>query len=201
MILVHGKFATMACPYRAWIFLGQVSTIFVLSWLRTTSSISARVGSPTRITGPGRGFFGFNGNYRIFLLCLFLTTSWIQNANVLDAVRIRDKTKVVLKKVRTWSEEISISLYLSSEELLLDPRNRSVRTLEVLPLPDDDSFAILVMPMLMEFSLLPFRRVGEFAEAVHQFLKVFLQFMTINIHTYLCIRASNLCMSIILPIG
>lgn len=87
----------------------------------------------------------------------------------MDALRICDNTRVVFKKVDTASDEIPIAVYLSS---LSDPRNRTVPISDIIILPHDDTLALLVMPMLLQFSALPFLRVGEFAEAVHQFLQV-----------------------------
>ncbi|KAJ7151667.1 kinase-like domain-containing protein [Mycena filopes] len=91
--------------------------------------------------------------------------------NVLDAIRISDGSKVVLKRVRTCMPEIGIALYLNSPELRRDPCNRTFRLLDVIPLPDDDSFAILVMPFLQEFSRPKFCNLQEITEAMRQFLQ------------------------------
>jgi hypothetical protein len=91
---------------------------------------------------------------------------------LIDAIRIRDGRKVVLKRVKTWKNEITVGRFLTSKEMLSDPRNRSVPILDVILLPHDDLEAFIVMPMLFSFSLIPFRRVGEFSEAFHQFLQV-----------------------------
>jgi hypothetical protein len=95
-----------------------------------------------------------------------------QGLDVLDAVRISDSQKVVLKKVSTASYEIPIAQLLSSPALRNDPRNHTVPVLDVIPLPADDDWALLVMPALLEFQKLPFRRVGEFCEAALQYLQV-----------------------------
>ncbi|KAF8518184.1 kinase-like domain-containing protein [Gautieria morchelliformis] len=73
------------------------------------------------------------------------------HANVIDARRIEDGIKVTLKRVPTTTKELPIARYLSSEALLSDPRNRTVRILDVIPLPDDDEWAMLVMPYLRQF--------------------------------------------------
>jgi hypothetical protein len=91
---------------------------------------------------------------------------------VLDAIRISDNQKVVLKKVRTASYEIPVAQLLSSPALRNDPRNHTIPLLDVIPLPADDDWALLVMPALLEFQKLPFRRVGEFCEAAMQYLQV-----------------------------
>ncbi|KAF8515655.1 hypothetical protein JB92DRAFT_2913977 [Gautieria morchelliformis] len=68
--------------------------------------------------------------------------------NEIDARRIEDDIKVTLKRVPTTTKELPIARYLSSEALLPDPRNRTVRILDVIPLPDDDEWA---MPYLRQF--------------------------------------------------
>ncbi|KAF8069090.1 hypothetical protein FPV67DRAFT_1414680, partial [Lyophyllum atratum] len=90
---------------------------------------------------------------------------------LLDAIRVSDGRKVVLKRVMTCTEEIPIARYLSSEPLSSDTRNKAVPVLDILPLPDDDTSALIVMPLLFPVDMLPFRRVGEFAEAVRQYLQ------------------------------
>ncbi|RDB27810.1 hypothetical protein Hypma_002172 [Hypsizygus marmoreus] len=95
----------------------------------------------------------------------------ITRGNLLDAVRVRDGAKVVFKCVDTSTEEIPIGRYLSSPSLSSNPRNRSVPILDVIPLPNDDSQALIVMPLLLHFTELPFRRVGEVAEAIGQYLQ------------------------------
>lgn len=90
----------------------------------------------------------------------------------IDAVRICDNLKVVIKRVETSREELTIALYLSSDVLLSDSKNRTVPIVDVILAPDEDSYAFIVMPMLLRFDLLPFRRFGEFSEALHQFLQV-----------------------------
>jgi hypothetical protein len=88
---------------------------------------------------------------------------------LIDAVRISDNTTVVLKRVETDREELTIGQYLSS---FSDPRNICVPILDAMPLPGTDAEAIIVMPLLYDFEYLPFRRFGEVTEAFRQFLKV-----------------------------
>ncbi|RDB18666.1 hypothetical protein Hypma_014747 [Hypsizygus marmoreus] len=90
---------------------------------------------------------------------------------VIDAVRVQDNLKVAIKRVSTTTSEIAIGMHLSSSAMSSDPRNHSVAILEILYLPGDGSTAFIVMPMLHGFHRLPFRRFGEFAEAVQQFLE------------------------------
>ncbi|RDB18621.1 hypothetical protein Hypma_014748 [Hypsizygus marmoreus] len=104
-------------------------------------------------------------------------TDWAEDSLMLltrttiDAVRIRDNMKVVIKHISTSTSELAIGTYLCSPEMSSDPRNHSVSIFETLHLPDDDSVAFIVMPILLGFDKLPFRRLGEFAEAVQQFLE------------------------------
>ena len=78
----------------------------------------------------------------------------------------------MIKRVETWRQEIPIAQYLSSPELVTDPQNRTVPILDIFSVPDDDSKVFVVMPLLLHFNALPFRRVGEFAEVVKQYLEV-----------------------------
>jgi len=90
----------------------------------------------------------------------------------MDAIRISDGCKVAIKRVPSWSNEITVVEYLRSAPLASDSGNRTVPILEIIPSHEDPS-TLLVMPMLYgAFSELPFRRLGEFAEAMQQFLEV-----------------------------
>ena len=85
----------------------------------------------------------------------------------MDAVRTQDGARVVMKEVATWKlkEEMPIALYLSSDATRGDPRNCTVPILDVLLLPDTDESTLSVMPMLLSFDDLPFRRVGGYWNA------------------------------------
>ena len=91
---------------------------------------------------------------------------------MLDATRIHDGVKVVLKRVRAMGDEIRIALYLSSDKLRSDPRNRTVPILDVIPVHDDPEVVFLVTPYLHEFHSPPFHCRAEFIEAIRQFLQV-----------------------------
>ncbi|KIJ27333.1 hypothetical protein M422DRAFT_191169, partial [Sphaerobolus stellatus SS14] len=92
-------------------------------------------------------------------------------SSLIDAVRIADDFKVVLKLVETRREEIPIARYLSSASLRADSRNRTVPILDVIPLPDTDDKALLVMPLLRHFEDPPFSYLCEVVEAVRQLLQ------------------------------
>lgn len=91
---------------------------------------------------------------------------------MIDAVRISDNKQVVLKKVHTWTDELPVASYLSSEEMRNDPRNHSMPLLDVILVPSDDEHALIVMPLLHEFHDPPFARRGEVVEALRQILQV-----------------------------
>ena len=60
----------------------------------------------------------------------------VRAGRIMDAVRIHDGARVVIKEVATWKEEIPIALYLSSEASRKDSRNCAVPILDVLLFPD-----------------------------------------------------------------
>lgn len=90
----------------------------------------------------------------------------------MDALRTADNRQVVLKKVKASSEELQIAKFLSSETLSSDPRNHTVPILDIIYDSNDKDVAFIVMPILLHMNYLPFRRVGEFADAVRQYLTV-----------------------------
>ncbi|KAF9559496.1 hypothetical protein CPC08DRAFT_637755 [Agrocybe pediades] len=94
------------------------------------------------------------------------------SSNMNDGVRLEDGRKVIFKRVETQWEELTISTFLSSNEMRADPRNCSVPILDVIMIPGDADHALIVMPLLIGFDNIPFRRLGEFCEAAIQFLEV-----------------------------
>ncbi|KAG6834100.1 hypothetical protein H0H93_011944 [Arthromyces matolae] len=96
----------------------------------------------------------------------------IGGADIMDARRVADNLHVILKKVKTSSEELQIAQFLSSPDVSSDPRNHSVPIFEVIHHPEEEDLSFLVMPVLLQIDELPFRRMGEFAEAVRQYLTV-----------------------------
>ncbi|KAJ7512950.1 kinase-like domain-containing protein [Mycena galericulata] len=92
---------------------------------------------------------------------------------VLDATRIDDGKKVILKRIETDSDEMAIVKYLDS--VRTDPRNRTIPILDIFPMPDSP-WSFLVMPYCRRFIYPPFHCRNEFVEAMTQFLEG-LQFM------------------------
>jgi hypothetical protein len=95
-----------------------------------------------------------------------------QKAHVLDATRVEDGVKVVLKRVPAEGHEVRIAFYLSSVEMRSDPRNRTVPLLDIIALPDDTEHVLLVMPYLRVFYTPPFHCRAEVVEALRQLLQV-----------------------------
>lgn len=83
-----------------------------------------------------------------------------------------DNSTVVLKKVRTWTDEIPIAAFLTSNEMRSDPRNCAPPLLDIVPIPADDEHCFIVMPLLRAFDSPPFSRRIEVIEALRQFLQV-----------------------------
>jgi hypothetical protein len=108
-------------------------------------------------------------------LCyLFIINSYyVKKDNVLDATRIHDGIKIVLKRVPATTDEIGITLHLSSAHMRSDPRNCTVHILDVIPIRyNDEEHVFLVMPYLREFDSPPFHCRSEFVEALRQLLQV-----------------------------
>ncbi|KAK0502057.1 hypothetical protein EDD18DRAFT_1065378 [Armillaria luteobubalina] len=97
-------------------------------------------------------FVGIGILVRIVFIILYL---W-QRINVLDAIRVKDGAKVVLR----------ITQHLSSEDLLRNPCNHSI------PIPDDEEKRVfMVMPRLIAFDEPEFHCRREFIEALRQLLE------------------------------
>lgn len=85
-----------------------------------------------------------------------------------------DGTFVTLKRIdRTrHPQEVEITVFLSSPELSSDPRNHSVRVLDVLDdVPEEPDFAILVTPLLSNLEEPVVDTVGEFVAFYTQILE------------------------------
>lgn len=98
----------------------------------------------------------------------------MQRGVILDATRIADDTVVTLKKIKTSLHpyEIDICRYFSSEPRASDPANRCVPVYEVLDVPDDPDYKLIVMPFLRKFYDPRFLTVGEAVEFFRQAFEV-----------------------------
>lgn len=92
---------------------------------------------------------------------------------ILDAIRISDGKKVVLKLVEVH-KDVPIMEYLNSPDLLADPRNHTVPLLDKLSVPDREDVVWIVIPLLIFFQSPshPFQYVSEVVDLAKQFLEV-----------------------------
>lgn len=81
-----------------------------------------------------------------------------------DAVRVADGKKVMLKRISTSSEELSIASFVSSYPQTEDQRNHCVPLLDVILIPACETHVLIVMPLLYEHNELLFRHAGELLE-------------------------------------
>ena len=92
---------------------------------------------------------------------------------MLDATRVKDDLKIILKRVPSDGHEVRIASYLSSVKMHSDPRNRTVPILDVIALPDD-KYVLLVMPFPRVFDSPPFHCRREVVEVLCQLLHVYM---------------------------
>lgn len=93
-----------------------------------------------------------------------------QNATVLDAVRLSDGMRIVLRVASTWSDEVPILRRLN--RLSNDSRNHAVPVLDAIPLPDNDEQVIIVLPLLRDYYDPPFSQLDQVVQALTQFFEV-----------------------------
>jgi serine/threonine protein kinase len=95
----------------------------------------------------------------------------------MDATRLRDGKKVMLKKVYPEEEphELIITQLFSSQEFADDPRNHCVPLLDIIELPRNGQ-KLMVMPFLRPFKNPRFQTFGEFVTFFTQICEG-LQFM------------------------
>lgn len=100
----------------------------------------------------------------------------------MDATRISDGTRVMLKSVSRLGDEIPIARLLSRDSLLQDPANHCVPIFEVIEDPLDRSKEIMVMKYLRPFDDPELRTIGEVVDFVSQTLEVMTQLDWKKIH-------------------
>ncbi|KAH9478490.1 hypothetical protein JR316_0008945 [Psilocybe cubensis] len=104
---------------------------------------------------------------------------WTSVPKLIDAVRVRDGAKVVLKRVVLAEDNVEILQFLNTPKMREDSRNNTVPLLDVLLLPNDSGLetsspsALLVMPMLFPLmsDSLPYRHVKEVLELLEQLIQ------------------------------
>ncbi|KAF8182124.1 kinase-like domain-containing protein [Mycena galopus ATCC 62051] len=119
---------------------------------------------------------------------------------VLDATRISDGAPVVLKIVTTFSPDTRISWFLTNEP---GAEHHAVPCIELIPCPNDEDLAFMVMPRMRECSYLPlFATVREFIEFVQQVLEGLVYLHSKNIaHRDICTRNIVVDPSTLIPGG
>jgi hypothetical protein len=91
---------------------------------------------------------------------------------LMDATRIVDGKRVMLRKVSQNELEISVFFKHSHETITNDPRNHCIPIFDVLEVPYEDETAIIVMPFLRPFYTPRFETRGEVLEFFRQILEV-----------------------------
>ncbi len=102
-------------------------------------------------------------------LNLFLSYNELQQGFVLDATRLLDGRKVVIKRAK--KSDHAMLRHLNNPELYSDPRNHVIPLLDSFPVPDDDH-VFGVLPYMQVFKRPEFHCRKEFAEALRQILEV-----------------------------
>ncbi|KAG2367123.1 hypothetical protein BDR07DRAFT_1351562 [Suillus spraguei] len=89
---------------------------------------------------------------------------------VMDATRVLDGLYISLKMVKksVHPHEVEIGQYFMSKKLSSDPKNCCVPFLDVLSVPDESDIQIIVMPLLLPFTKIPFDTFGEVVECLRQ---------------------------------
>ncbi|KZS89822.1 hypothetical protein SISNIDRAFT_385705, partial [Sistotremastrum niveocremeum HHB9708] len=90
---------------------------------------------------------------------------------VMDATRISDNRTVILKFTPTETQELPIWQFLTSPVLQKDTRNHCVPLLDIHPLPDNDDYAVAVMPLLVLFNYVPLQTMGEVFACLYHLLE------------------------------
>ncbi len=95
-----------------------------------------------------------------------------QVGRIMDAVRIKDGTTVVIKRIlkSVHPHESDIGRFLYS--LPPDPRNHCCPTLDVLDDPEDSDVQLIVMPLLRAYDDPKLATVGEAMEFFRQLFEV-----------------------------
>lgn len=109
--------------------------------------------------------------YSVFIANRYYFLCAGQKPDMLDAIRIADGSKVVLKCILAGGNEHRTISYFSSLEMRSYIRNRTVPVIQFIALPST-SDVLLVMPYLRQFDTPPFHRCSEVLDALRQFLQV-----------------------------
>lgn len=93
-------------------------------------------------------------------------------STIIDAIRMEDGVKVVLRIVPVGSLELAMMMHLSSPKMPSDPRNHTVPVLGTIPIPGEENDRVFVIsPVLRWFHSPDFHCRREFADAFRQILE------------------------------
>lgn len=94
----------------------------------------------------------------------------------MDAIRLGDNKPVMLKRIYSKYAQVTfehgIAEFVSSEEQLQDPDNHCMPIYEILKIPGDATFVVLVMPLLRDWDSPRFDTIGECLDVFFQIFKV-----------------------------
>lgn len=104
----------------------------------------------------------------------YSSTKYVQHGSIAHAIDLNAGQFVVLKKTDLIEhpDEIRTMEHLSEEPVGSDKRNHSVRAVDVLEHPTEETTRILVLPLLRDFDDPPFETVGEILDFIWQLLEV-----------------------------
>ncbi|CAE6490485.1 unnamed protein product [Rhizoctonia solani] len=97
----------------------------------------------------------------------------IESFKIMDAVRVRDGKRVIIKAfdTRVTPNELSVLQYLSDERLQSSPSNHCTFAMDSFPVPDDEGWVFVVMETYHSIYIVPFETVGEVIELARQLLE------------------------------
>jgi hypothetical protein len=121
----------------------------------------------------------------------------------MDATRLSDGLYVSLKVIKKSEHphEAKIGRYFMKVELASDPKNHCVPFLDVLSVSSEDDMQIIVMPLLLDFTKLPFDTFGEVVEMLRQLFEVCQAALNSYVFSSLYHRACYLCTNTALHTG
>lgn len=95
-------------------------------------------------------------------------------SKLLEGTRISDGKQVMIKKIVTADHpsEPHFGRFFSKEPNASHPSNHCVPIYNVLKIPNEQEYTLLVMPFLVDCNTVPFETVGEAVEFSRQIFEV-----------------------------
>ncbi|KAF5326216.1 hypothetical protein D9611_000730 [Ephemerocybe angulata] len=111
---------------------------------------------------------------------------------ICDAIRLKDKSQVVLKRVNKTKHqnELDIHCYLSEKS---DPKNHTVPLIEILNPEDCPSDSIVVMPQCRAWNTPEFETVGEVVDFIGQLFEGY-KYLHENLVAHRDVKKENIVM-------